>query len=270
MSKWDETLHEKMCQIIQNFQIYQFIFLIIWPRLSTLHTRIIFRQYKATISKRNTATSCSQRNLSPLPLHPAHLLPYFLLSSTKQQCCLLFAQVSGSPSPGSSCSWLISAYRALTLLSQLHFKLAFLPTIELATSVMALSQPKCRTVPIWKDLQPCFTLPCFWHGTSLAPAGLFLPSVSIISIFSLSVRASIGPQIFDVFYSPPQTHFCEYKFNCYPDTDGHLYPNKNVNLFWFFSPVLSVQYIQNIFFTKFSLPLGFLLSTTLSAIPLHN
>lgn len=167
-----------MCQIIQNFQIYYFLFLIIFLRFSTLHIRVTVRQYKATISKRNTMIPFSQGNLSALPLHPSQLLPYFLLSSTKQQRCALLAQSPGSPSPANSCSRLTSTYRALTHFSQLHFKLAFLPTFELATSVMVLSQPKCRTVPIWEDEQPCFTPPHFWHVTSLAPAGLF-PALSL-------------------------------------------------------------------------------------------
>lgn len=78
----------------------------------------------------------------------------------------------------------------------------FLPTFELATSVMASSQPKCRIAPIWKGYQPCFTYFPFWHMASLAPPDLFLPSLSIIFICPPSVRASTGPKVFDIFYSP--------------------------------------------------------------------
>lgn len=151
MSKWDKSLHEKNVPNYPEFPNILLSFSNNFVRVSTLYTRVTFRQYKADISKSNTLTSISQRNISPFPLHLTHLLPHFLLNSTKQQCCLLFSQVSGSPSPGNSCSWLAATYRALTHFSQHDFRLAFLPTFELATSAMALSQPKCRTIPIWKD-----------------------------------------------------------------------------------------------------------------------
>lgn len=59
MLKWDQSLHEKMCQIIQNFQIYYFLFLITSSRFSTLHTRVTFKQNKAAISKGNIMISVS-------------------------------------------------------------------------------------------------------------------------------------------------------------------------------------------------------------------
>lgn len=44
ISKWDNSIHEKMCRIVWYFPIYYFPFLIILSRFSTFQLRVTFRQ----------------------------------------------------------------------------------------------------------------------------------------------------------------------------------------------------------------------------------
>lgn len=101
-----------------------------------------------------------------------------LMSSEQHQVTLLSSQVSSSPSPGSSCSWPTSIYRALTLQSSVNFTVDFLAHLQIGNVCYGLFTAKMQNCPHLEGVPAMLyaapLLPCGFPGSSWSFSALSL------------------------------------------------------------------------------------------------